>query len=216
MIIAENLNFNYPDGTSGLKSVSFSLENEISFLIGESGSGKTTLLNLIMGILRPVDGTLEVLGRDMKTLDTKAIRELRREIAPVFQDFRLLDGRSAIENVMLSIRFLKMDKIKDRAVEALERVGLGDKISSPVEHLSYGQRQRVAVARALVREPKLILADEPTGNLDKDNAENVIHLITELKPENCAVMISTHQLNLVPPGGGLKVFEMNEGSLSLR
>ena len=214
MITSKNLCYTYPNGTIGLSEVSFELKaGEIGFLIGESGSGKTTLLNLIMGILRPSLGELTVLGREMKKISASEIIRLRREIAPVFQDFRLLDGRSALENVMLSIRFLKLGNIKKRAEEALEKVGLASKIKTPVENLSYGKRQRVAVARALVREPSLILADEPTGNLDKQNAENVISLIMDLKSHSTAAIISTHQLSLLPSENKVLILEMREGKL---
>lgn len=212
MIIAKDLSFTYPDLTTGLRDVSFEInKGDICFLIGESGSGKTTLLHLLMGILRPTTGNLNVLSRDMKSVHEKEIRLLRREIAPIFQDFRLLDGRSVLDNVMLSLRFLKMNNIKERATSAIERVGLIEKIKTPVENLSYGQRQRVAVARALVREPKLILADEPTGNLDRENAENVINMITDLKSEDTTVIISTHQLSLLPKSETIRVFKVKSG-----
>lgn len=200
MIEAEGVFLNYSDGTVALKNVDLHIESgEIVYITGPSGSGKTSLLKLFMGIEYPTEGTLTVLGQTISKGQASGIRRLRRSIGPVFQDFRLIKGRTAIENVMLGARFLNMSnkKLKESAISVLAKVGLEKKMFSMVEHLSWGECQRVAIARAVVRKPKLILADEPTGNLDKDNALNIMELFTSLKEENTTVIITTHATHLL-------------------
>lgn len=200
MIEAEGVCLNYPDGTMALRNVDLHIEpGEMIYITGPSGSGKTSLLKLFMGIEFPTDGKLTVLGQPIIRGQASKIRQMRRSIGPVFQDFRLVNGRTAIENVMLGARFLDMSnkKLKENAVIALKKVGLEKKMFSMVEHLSWGQCQRVAIARAIVRKPRLIIADEPTGNLDKDNAINIMELFASLKEENTTVVITTHATHLI-------------------
>lgn len=200
MIRAENLSLIYGDGTRGLSEVNIHIEKgELVYIIGPSGSGKTSFLKLLMGIEYPTDGSLEVLGQTIKRDEEKGIRRIRQEIGPVFQDFKLIRGRSALENVSLGMRFLDLSnkEIKYRSEEALERVGLGHKKNSLVEKLSWGQGQRVAIARAIARRPRLIIADEPTGNLDFENAVNILDLMTSLKEDDTTVVITTHATHLI-------------------
>ncbi|SHI69301.1 cell division ATP-binding protein FtsE [Lutispora thermophila] len=200
MIEAEGVCLNYPDGTMALRNVDLHIEpGEMIYITGPSGSGKTSLLKLFIGIEFPTDGKLTVLGQPIIRGQASKIRQMRRSIGPVFQDFRLVNGRTAIENVMLGARFLDMSnkKLKENAVIALKKVGLEKKMFSMVEHLSWGQCQRVAIARAIVRKPRLIIADEPTGNLDKDNAINIMELFASLKEENTTVVITTHATHLI-------------------
>lgn len=200
MIEAKNLSLTYKDGTIALNDVNLTINpGELVYITGPSGSGKTSLLKLFLGIEYPTGGTLVVSGVTMDKWKTGSIRKLRKTIGPVFQEFRLIEGRTALENVMMGMRFLGISpkKMKEEAEEALIRVGLENKIYAAVEHLSWGQSQRVAIARAVSRKPKLILADEPTGNLDKDNAMNILELLTSFRDQNTTVILTTHATHLI-------------------
>ena len=220
MIKAEDVSLVYPDGTTGLKDVNLHIEKgELVYIIGPSGSGKTSFLKLLMGIEYPTSGRIEVLGQAIQQDKEKGIRRIRQQMGPVFQDFKLIRGRSALENVTLGMRFLNLsnNEIKFRAEEALQRVGLENKKSSLVEKLSWGQGQRVAIARAIARKPTVIIADEPTGNLDYDNAVNMLNLLTSLKEDDTAVVITTHATHLIDglmDGRILYVYNGNIDSLS--
>ncbi len=216
MIQAKDLSFSYPDGTVGLTEVNFEiLSGQIIFLTGESGSGKTTLLKLLQGMEKPTDGELWVLDRKMNGITSKELRILRTEIGPVFQDFRLIKGRTARENVEAGLRFLNFSRseLRNESVRYLEEVGLGDKIESFVEQLSYGQLQRVAVARALARRPKLLIADEPTGNLDHENAVKIMELLTTLKDPDTIVVITTHATSIIPEGQDIRRIHVKKGRI---
>ena len=217
MIEAKGLNFDYADGTTALQDVNLKIKNnEIAYIIGPSGSGKTTLLKLFLGIEYPTKGTLEVLSQPIIKGQTVGIRNIRKMIGPVFQEFRLIDGRTAMENTMLGMRFLDFSpkQLKDNSNKALEVVGLADKKYSLVENLSFGERQRVAIARAVARKPALILADEPTGNLDKDNALNILKLLASFKSENTSVIITTHATHLINGEKGSVIIRMDKGHVS--
>lgn len=216
MILAKGLNFSYPDGTVGLKD--FNLEvfpGEIIYMTGESGSGKTTFLKLLQGIEKPGSGELQVLNRNMNAITSEELRKLRMELGPVFQDFRLIKGRTALENVEVGLRFLPISnsEIRNESVRYLEKVGLGDKLQNKVEQLSYGQLQRVAVARALARRPKILIADEPTGNLDHENAVKIMELLTVLKDPETIAVITTHATGMIPSGKSIRRIHVREGRL---
>ncbi|NLK99931.1 MAG: ATP-binding cassette domain-containing protein [Clostridiales bacterium] len=200
MIIANNLSLVYPDKTQALIDVDLNIKaGELVYITGPSGSGKTSLLKLFMGIEYPSTGSLSVMGKPIKNNSKGNIRKIRRNIGPVFQEFKLIKGRTSLENVMIGMRFLGLTPkcIKKEANEALEKVGLGHKKLSKVEHLSWGETQRVAIARAVARKPSLILADEPTGNLDYDNAINILGLLKSFRNENTTVIITTHATHLI-------------------
>jgi cell division transport system ATP-binding protein len=200
MIIANKLYLKYPDGTLGLKDVNLVIPSgEVVYITGPSGSGKTSFLKLLMGMESPSDGYLTVLGKDMNNINNRELRRLRRSIGPIFQDFKLLDGRTVYENVIIGMRFLDFSKseIQNLALATIKRVGLDHKINSIVDNLSYGERQRVAIARAVARRPLLIIADEPTGNLDKDNSLNILDLLKSFKDNNTTVIITTHATHLI-------------------
>jgi len=200
MIKAKGVCLKYSDGTIALQNINLQIEpGELVYITGQSGSGKTSLLKLLMGIEYPTEGTLEVLGQVMTKGQAAGIRRLRRLMGPVFQEFRLIKGRTALENVMLGMRFLDVSygSIKENARNALERVGLGQKTLSLVEHMSWGECQRVAIARAVVRKPELIIADEPTGNLDKDNAVKILELLKSFKDNRTTIIITTHATHLI-------------------
>lgn len=200
MIEAKDLSLIYKNGTVGLKDVNLKInKGETVYITGPSGSGKTSLLKLFMGIEYPTSGSLKILGLDMKKGQEKKIRKLRKKVGPIFQEFKLIHGRTSMENVMMGMRFLGISnkKIKEEAKKAIISVGLEHKMFSLVENLSWGETQRVAIARAIARKPALILADEPTGNLDVNNALNILELLTTVKDKDTAVIITTHATHLI-------------------
>ena len=184
--------FRAPDGSthSVIDIPEFSLEEKSQFALrGESGSGKTTLLNLIAGILKPDSGDISISGQTISALSETERDRLRAEtIGYIFQTFNLLQGYTALENVLLGMSF-GPGVDRDFALALLKRVGLSDKLKHRPRQLSTGQQQRVAVARALANRPKLVLADEPTGNLDHQNAREALKLIREACRENGAALL---------------------------
>ena len=177
----------------------FSLnEGEFYGMHGESGSGKTTFLHLIAGILRPDSGLIELQGRDVGKMPTSERDALRAsKIGYVFQSFNLLQGFSCLENLEIAMSF-SGNLNTDIAVELLERVGLKERMSYYPHQLSVGQQQRVALARAMVNHPKLILADEPTGNLDPANAEIAVELLRDLCEEkNITLLVVSHDSKII-------------------
>jgi putative ABC transport system ATP-binding protein len=180
-----------------LRDVSLSVaDGELLSLVGRSGSGKSTLLHIMGGLDRRYSGKASVLGHDLHALDDKRLARFRnREVGFVFQAFNLLDHLTARENVKLPSYFTETDSADAdrRAVDALARVGIGDKAESRPSALSGGQKQRVAIARALYHTPKLLLCDEPTGNLDSDTGAQIIELFRALNKEGLTLVIVTHE-----------------------
>lgn len=200
MIEAKGVCLEYPEGTKALQNIELHIgAGELVYITGPSGSGKTSLLKLLMGELYPTEGSLSVLGQPILRGQAEGIRRLRMKIGPVFQEFRLIKGRTAIDNVMLGMRFLAVPQghIREEAHSALVKVGLGQKQLSLVEHMSWGECQRVAIARAVARKPELIIADEPTGNLDRENALKILELLNSFKDNKTTVIITTHATHLI-------------------
>jgi cell division transport system ATP-binding protein len=196
----ENVGLRYGLGPEVLKDLSFSIEPQtFQFLTGPSGAGKTTLLRLILLSLKPTRGTIALFGTDATTLDKDAITGLRRKIGVVFQDFRLLDHLTTYENVALPLRVQGRDERSYRAevVELLKWVGLGERMHVLPQVLSGGEKQRAAIARALIVRPELLLADEPTGNVDPPLARRLLRLFIELHKSGTSVVIATHDLGLM-------------------
>jgi ABC-type lipoprotein export system ATPase subunit len=190
-----------PDGTrqAVIDVPAFQLEARAqTALTGESGCGKTTLLHLIAGLLTPDEGTIRLAGRDMATLGEAARDRLRATtIGYIFQTFNLLQGYTCLENVLLGMSF-GPGANRERAVALLQRVGLGQQLRHYPRQLSTGQQQRVAVARALANRPQLVLADEPTGNLDRRNAREAVALIREACAESeAALLLVSHDRELL-------------------
>lgn len=218
MIKTKNLSLIYENGTVALKDVNLNIEaGDIVYITGPSGSGKTSLLKLFIGMEYPTVGQVNVLGLNIDKTESKKIRKLRKRIGPVFQEFKLIQGRTSLENVMMGMRFLGMSnkEIKEEAENALIKVGLEHKIKSLVENLSWGETQRVAIARAIARKPAIILADEPTGNLDMDNALNILDLLGSIKSEDTAIIITTHATHLLEDIEVGKFVKVDNGSVSV-
>jgi cell division transport system ATP-binding protein len=217
MIKANQCSLQYKDGTLALKPFDLSIgAGETVLITGPSGSGKTSLLKLILGIEVPTSGTFEVLGQSISAGNDQDIRRMRTQIGPIFQDFRLLEGRSVLDNVMLGLRFLDFSHadMKRIATEYIERVGLAHKLGHTVDRLSWGECHRGAIARAVSRRPKLIVADEPTGNLDQSNAINVLNLLASFNDHETSVLITTHATHLVDKIDSTSTLVMQAGSFT--
>src|ERR1700730_11144934 len=185
-----------------LDDVNLVLEpGELTFLVGPSGAGKTTLLKLINREIRPTSGEIWVDGIPAHTLKASRVSQLRRHVGVVFQDFKLLPRLTAKENVALALQVgdlrISDDEASERAMDALEAVGLGDRGASFPDQLSGGQQQRVAVARAVVGQPRLLIADEPTGNLDMETAWQIMALLENVASFGTAVLVATHNVEIV-------------------
>ncbi len=195
-----NVSLRYGNGPEVLKDITVSLApGSFYFLTGESGAGKSSLLSLMYLARRPSRGSLSVFGTDVTLGNREKLPDIRRNIGVVFQDFRLLDQLSARENVALPLRVLgvREEEIQKHVKELLNWVGLASHIDAKPPTLSGGQQQRVAIARALINRPKLLLADEPTGNVDDKMAARIIRLLIELNKIGTAVVIATHNENLI-------------------
>jgi cell division transport system ATP-binding protein len=172
---------------------------EFVFLTGPSGAGKTTLLRLLYAAERPSEGEVWVAGYKIDAMGTRQLPSLRRKIGVIFQDFKLLASRTVLENVTFVLRFhgLGEAEARDRALKVLKRLGLYHRQSAYPEVLSGGEQQRVAIARALAYQPRLILADEPTGNLDKDLAGELLSLLCDINYQGATVLVATHDHSLL-------------------
>jgi cell division transport system ATP-binding protein len=200
MVRFENVGMRYGAGAEVLRDVSFMLEpGSFTFLTGLSGAGKTTLLKLMYMAEPPSRGLITLFGHDLATARRTELPALRRRIGVVFQDFRLLDHLSAFDNVALPLRLAGKhgaDYSHD-VRELLSWVGLGDRLDAPPPTLSGGEQQRVAIARAVVARPDLLIADEPTGNVDPDMGARLIRLFAELNRWGTTVLIATHDRALI-------------------
>jgi cell division transport system ATP-binding protein len=185
-----------------LDDVHLALEpGEFAFLVGPSGAGKTTLLKLINREVRPTSGEVFIDGIAAHAIKASRISELRRRVGVVFQDYKLLPRLTALENVAFALQVgdlrVSDEEAHDRALDALEAVGLGDRADAFPDQLSGGQQQRVAVARAVVAQPPLLIADEPTGNLDLETAWQIMDLLEDIARFGTTVLVATHNLEIV-------------------
>jgi cell division transport system ATP-binding protein len=174
-------------------------KGEFVYLIGKTGSGKSSILKILYGDLKPKEGQATIAGYTINTLKTKDIPFLRRKLGIVFQDFQLLIDRSVNENLMFVMRSTGWeDKVKmmERCTDVLNKVGLGTKGFKMPHELSGGEQQRVAIARALINDPEIILADEPTGNLDPETSEGIMSLLFDISKTGRAVLMATHDYSL--------------------
>ncbi len=183
-----------------LRDVNFTIESgEFVFLVGPSGAGKSTIMKLIYREERATEGMVTVDGIDVSTLKDSQVPLLRRRLGVVFQDFKLLPRHTAFDNVAYVLRALGTppNEVRRRVIGALKVVGLIDKVDAVPEELSGGEQQRVGIARAIVNGPNLVIADEPTGNLDPQSSEEIMNLLLQINQRGTTVLISTHNLALV-------------------
>ena len=205
----------YPRGGMAVKELSFRIaKGEFAFLTGHSGAGKSTILKLISADLRPAQGELRVSGFSVGDLTPREIPKLRRRLGIVFQDFRLLQDRTAEENVAfaLEVTGARPDTIPTRVQRVLTQVGLASRARAYPTELSGGEQQRVGIARALVNDPPILLADEPTGNLDERSSRGVFQLLRDINAGGTCVVMATHQLAMVRQTP-YRVLELREGAL---
>lgn len=198
-----------------LRNVSLEIDKgEFVFLVGQSGSGKSTVLRLILREYRPTKGTLYVAGKNLGTMNQWKVPALRRQIGTVFQDFRLLPGKTVYENVAFALQVIGRPnrEIRRTVPETLELVGLEGKAERPCEDLSGGEQQRVAIARAFVNRPKILIADEPTGNLDPETSVGIMKLLDRINRTDTTVIMATHDATIVDQMRR-RVLELRSGEL---
>ena len=217
MVRFENVGLRYGLGPEVLQDVTFSLApGSFHFLVGNSGAGKSSLLKLIYLALKPSRGLISLFGRDIATTPRRDLPAMRRRVGVVFQEFRLLNHLSAFDNVALPLRVAGVRKsdVQKHVVELLTWVGLKDHLDARPPTLSGGQQQRVSIARAVIARPKLLLADEPTGNVDDRMGMRLMHLFDELNKLGTTVVIATHNSHLVERLGYPKM-HLDEGWLKM-
>ena len=200
MIKLEHVSKSYSAGIPALNDVSLNIEEgEFVFVVGDSGSGKSTLIKLLLKELEPTEGTITINGRKLNKIRRRQIPKFRRNIGVVFQDFRLLKDRNIYDNVAFAQKVIgeSTRSIKKNVPKLLSMVGLAAKYRSYPRQLSGGEQQRVAIARALINKPKILLADEPTGNLDANNAWEIMKLMEEINEQGTTVVVVTHNLEIV-------------------
>lgn len=200
MIEFKDVGLRYGQGPEILKGLNFSIASgSFHFLTGPSGAGKTSLLKLLLLSLRPSRGRISMFGEDVTRLNRDRLLSLRRHIGIVFQEFRLLDHLTTFDNVALPLRVLGQSESAYRAnvEELLDWVGLGDRMQAHPPVLSGGEKQRAAIARAVIARPDILLADEPTGNVDPQLAERLLHLFAELNRMGTTTIVATHELHLL-------------------
>ncbi len=200
MIKLEHVSKTYEAGVQAITDVNLHIRpGEFVFIIGATGSGKSTIIKLLQKELTPTHGKIVVNGRDIAKITRKQIPRYRRNIGVVFQNFRLLPDRNVYENVAFAMRVVESPKreIKKKVPQMLSLVGLAHKYRSLPKQLSGGEQQRVAIARALVNEPKILLADEPTGNLDNQHAWEIMRLLEEINERGTTVVVVTHNMDFV-------------------
>lgn len=218
MIEVKNVSKIYTMGNeivTALDDVSLRIEEgEFVAIVGPSGSGKSTLMQLVGGLDTPTTGSIYVSGKDISRLKDKEMSKYRNKtIGFVFQAFNLENTQSALENVMMPLIFAGISKSerKEKAIKALQMVGLGDKVKHRPMEMSGGQRQRVSIARALVNAPKIIFADEPTGNLDSKNGKLIMDLLKELNKEGYTIIMVTH--NMEEAAKAKRIIKIRDGKV---
>lgn len=200
MIVLDNVSMTYPAGVTALKDINIRIEKgEFVFIVGRSGSGKTTLIKLLLRELVPTKGTIVVDNTDLTKIKRREIPKIRRKIGVVFQNFRLLKDLDVYENVAFAQRVIEAPahQIRRQVPSMLTMVGLGDKYKSYPRQLSGGEQQRVAIARALVNRPPILIADEPTGNLDPENSVEIMKILDEINKQGTTVVVVTHNQEIV-------------------
>ena len=201
IIRMQNVNLVYPTGTAALKDCSLEIgKGEFVFIVGSSGSGKSTLIKTLLGELEISSGRIEVAGKDLANMTRKELPYFRRKLGVVFQEFRLLDEMNVFENVALAQRVVGVssrERRRKNSLAMLEMVGLSKKLKAYPNELSGGEQQRVAIARAMVNRPAILLADEPTGNLDSENSWEIMKLLQDVHELGTTVLVVSHNEDIV-------------------
>ena len=200
IIYLDNVSKSYSTGAPALNGITLSIgKGEFVFIVGDSGSGKSTLIKLLLRELTATEGNVYVMGLDMDKLKHRQIPRFRRNLGVVFQDFRLLNDRNVYENVAFAQRIIEkpVNEIRRNVPAILATVGLAGKYKAKTKQLSGGEQQRVALARALVNKPSILLADEPTGNLDPKNSWEIMKLLEEINEQGTTVVVVTHNREIV-------------------
>ncbi|HEV2747151.1 MAG TPA: cell division ATP-binding protein FtsE [Allosphingosinicella sp.] len=213
----ENVGLRYGTGAETLSDLSFSLrEGGFYFLTGPSGAGKTSLLRLLYLAQRPSRGLIKLFGEDIVTMARRRLPGFRRRIGVVFQDFRLVSHLSAFDNVALPLRVAGVEDrdLQTPVSEMLAWVGLGHRSSARPATLSGGEQQRVAIARAVIGRPEMLVADEPTGNVDPDMATRLLHLFDALNRLGTTVVVATHDVHLIARVGRAEMLRLDRGQIS--
>jgi cell division transport system ATP-binding protein len=211
-----NVSKEYPKRGYALRDLSLHIaKGEFAFLTGHSGSGKSTTLRMIHMVDRPTSGDVRVTGYSSERMSDREVWKIRRRVGYVFQDFRLLPGRTVLENVafVLEVTGTERKQIQPRAQRLLSQVGLSAKAGALVDEISGGEQQRVAIARALANDPYVLLADEPTGNLDDRATRGILDLFWDINATGMAVLMATHDLELVRRYPHARVLELDDGRL---
>ncbi|CDC95131.1 cell division ATP-binding protein FtsE [Roseburia sp. CAG:380] len=201
IIRMQNVNLVYPTGTAALKDCSLEIgKGEFVFIVGSSGSGKSTLIKTLLGELEISSGRIEVAGKDLANMTRKELPYFRRKLGVVFQEFRLLDEMNVFENVALAQRVVGVssrERRRKNSLAMLEMVGLSKKLKAYPNELSGGEQQRVAIARAMVNRPAILLADEPTGNLDPENSWEIMKLLQDVHELGTTILVVSHNEDIV-------------------
>jgi len=214
MVEFKNISFSYSK-ESGVYDIDLKVEDgEFCFLVGPTGSGKTSLMKMIYFDILPSKGEMNVLGYDSKKTKRNKIHKLRKNIGVIFQDYKLLQQRTVYENIALPLHIngVGRKKIKDNVEEALELTDLSDYQNKFPYQLSGGEQQRVCIARAIVKNPELILADEPTGNLDPAAAHKILKILEQINKEGTTIIMATHNYKLISDKD-YRIIELKEGNL---
>lgn len=217
MIAFENVGLRYGHGPEILKDLTFAISpGSFHFLTGPSGSGKTSLLRLLLLSLKPTRGSVSMFGEDVSALDRDRLLQMRRHIGIVFQEFRLLDHLTTFENVALPLRVRGQAEASYRGnvEELLDWVGLGDRMDAHPAVLSGGEKQRAAIARAVIGNPDILLADEPTGNVDPELSERLLHLFEQLNRMGTTIILATHEVALLDKFDYPRML-LNDGELTI-
>ncbi len=214
MIELEGVSKIYKEGIVALKDINLKIEKgEFVILFGSNGSGKTTLLKLLYGDERPTTGKVMVMGKDIALLNHKGIALLRQKMGMIFPDFKLLSNRTVYENVKFALEAISLSPLetKKRALSALSRVGLGDRIDVYPDSLSSGEKQKLALARALSKEPFILLADEPFGNIDARGASELLEILKSVNIQGTSIILATRESSLL--NIGKRVIRLEEGRI---
>ena len=215
MLLMTDVSKTYPGGNVALKEVNIHIQpGEFVFVVGPSGAGKSTFIKMLFREVLPTTGTILVNGVDILALKPREIPYMRRQLGIIFQDYRLLPDRTVYDNVAFAMQVIETPyrKIKRRVLNVLDLVGLRRRANSYPNELSGGEQQRIAIARAIVNDPLLVIADEPTGNLDAENTARVMSLFYQLSRQGCTLLIATHDKSLYR-GGGRRIMELRGGRL---